>query len=126
MDDRDVADRYWKGRTGRTFALKSLIDAGAELSLGSDAPVAPLDPWYAIAAATTRARDDRDPWHAEQRLPVEVALAASARGRNSVVIGDPADLVIVEQDPTTADNEQLRSMPVAGTLVGGRWTWRNV
>ena len=126
MDDRDVADHYWAGQTDRTFAYASLHRAGVTLRFGSDAPVAPLDPWYAVAAATTRARDDREPWHAEQRLPVEVALAASARGRAGVVIGDPADLVITELDPTTADNEQLRSMPVAGTLVGGRWTWRNV
>ncbi|HMH59494.1 MAG TPA: amidohydrolase family protein, partial [Galbitalea sp.] len=43
MDDRDVADHYWAGRTDRAFPLRSLLDAGATVLLGSDAPVSPLD-----------------------------------------------------------------------------------
>ncbi len=39
VDDRDVADRYWAGRTGRAFAYRTLLDAGVSLALGSDAPV---------------------------------------------------------------------------------------
>lgn len=126
MDDRDVADRYWGGRTDRAFAFKSLHDAGATIRLGSDAPVAALDPWHAIAAATDRSRDGRDVWHPEQRLPIEVALAASTRGRTTVREGDSADLVVLEHNPLTATAKQLRSMPVAATLLGGRLTWNSV
>lgn len=126
MDDRDVADVHWHGRTDRAFAYGSLHRAGATLRFGSDAPVAPLDPWYAVAAATSRSRDDRTPWHPEESLPVEVALASSARGRGRVVEGEAADLVVLDLDPTTADRDELRTMPVAGTLLAGRWTWRNV
>ncbi|MEV0381167.1 amidohydrolase family protein [Nonomuraea sp. NPDC050643] len=124
MDDRDVADRLWAGRTDRAFAFASLHAAGAVLRLGSDAPVAPLDPWQAIASAVTRSRGDRPAWHPAQRLPREVALASSARGRTGVSPGDPADLVILDLDPETAARDDLRAMPVAGTLLGGRWTWR--
>ena len=77
MDDRDVADHYWAGRTGRAFPYRALLDAGAELEFGSDAPVAPLDPWITIAAAVTRSRDGREPWHPEQCIPVADALRAS-------------------------------------------------
>jgi predicted amidohydrolase YtcJ len=125
MDDRDVADRYWAGRTDRAFAFRDLVAAGATLALGSDAPVAPLDPWITIAAAVHRTRDARPRWHPDQEIPLEVALASSARGRATVSVGDPADLVIVEHDPYTASPGQLRTMPVAGTLLGGRWTWRS-
>ncbi|NLF03905.1 MAG: amidohydrolase family protein, partial [Actinomycetales bacterium] len=45
MDDRDVADRHWAGRTGGAFAFGSLARAGVRMAFGSDAPVAPLDPW---------------------------------------------------------------------------------
>lgn len=124
MDDRDVADRYWAGRTGHAFALKSLRDAGAELSLGSDAPVAPLDPWVTIAAAVGRARDGREPWHPEQSISVDDALAASVRTR--VAVGEQADLAVLELDPFTALPDQLRSMPVAATLLGGRFTHRTI
>jgi predicted amidohydrolase YtcJ len=126
MDDRDVADRHWVGRTDRAFAYASLHEAGATLRFGSDAPVAVLDPWFAIAAATSRSRDDRTAWHPEQRVSLDVALAASMRGRTRVAVGDAADLAILDEDPYTAAPERLRELPVAGTLVGGRWTWRGL
>lgn len=124
MDDRDVAERYWAGKTGRTFALKSLLDAGAELSLGSDAPVAPLDPWVTISAAVGRSRDGRDAWHPEQAISVDAALAASTRTR--VAVGETADLAVVERDPFTSTPDELRSMPVAATMLGGRFTHRTL
>ncbi|GAB3616482.1 amidohydrolase family protein [Okibacterium endophyticum] len=122
MDDRDVADRYWAGRTDRAFAYRSLVESGAAIRLGSDAPVAPLDPWIAIDAAVGRARDGREAWHPEQSIGLETALAASARGRTSLREGDRADLIVLDADPSTAT--ELRTMPVAGTLVAGQWSWR--
>jgi hypothetical protein len=123
MDDRDVADRYWPGRTGRAFAYGSLRRAGVRLAFGSDAPVAPLDPWPAVAAAVHRARDGREPWHPEQALGPADALDASTGGRAAVRVGDRADLAVVDVDPLTADPATLRAMPVSGTLLAGRWTW---
>ncbi len=126
MDDRDVADRHWHGRTDRAFAFRSLHEAGATVHLGSDAPVAPLDPWFAISAAVSRSRDGRDPWHLEQALPVDLAVSASARGRFTVSEGEAADLVVLDRDPLTASAAELREMPVAATMVGGRWTWNSL
>ena len=122
MDDRDVADRHWAGRTSRAFAYGSLYEAGATLRFGSDAPVAPLDPWFAIAAATSRSRDERTPWHPEQRVPLSVALESSMRGSSQVQIGDVADIAILDADPHTVTSAQLRDLPVAATLLGGRFT----
>ncbi len=119
MDDRDVADHYWDGRAGRSFPLRSLLDAGAELALGSDAPVAPLDPWVTMAAAVTRGRGGREPWHPEQAITPAQALAASTRV--ALEVGQAADIVVVDADP--ADPEALRGMPVAATLVGGRFSY---
>ncbi|MGY5011664.1 amidohydrolase [Streptomyces sp. 900105755] len=121
-DDRDVADRYWAGRTARAFAYAGLLAAGARLEFGSDAPVSPLDPWLAVASAVTRTDDDRAAWHPEQRLPLPDALAAAARGRRLIRVGDPADLVVVDVDPLTAAPDTLRAMPVHATMTAGRWT----
>ena len=120
VDDRDVAERYWPGRTRRAFALRSFLDAGARIVLGSDAPVAPLDPWVAIAAATSRTRDGRPAFHAEQSITVVEALAASTR--TLVAVGETADLVALDVDPLAVDPEALRTMPVALTMLGGRVT----
>lgn len=126
MDDRSVADLHWRGRTDRAFALASLASTGGILRFGSDAPVAPLDPWLAIASAVYRSRGDDEPWHAEQRLGIASALAASTRGREEAGVGDPADLVVVERNPLTASRDELREMPVAATLLAGEFTWFNL
>lgn len=123
-DDRDVADHHWAGRTDRAYAYADLARAGATLEIGSDAPVSPLDPWEGIAAAVHRTDDDRDPWHPEQAIPLADALAAAARGRRALNVGDPADLVIVDHDPATLNAHELRELPVHATLLGGRWTHR--
>jgi predicted amidohydrolase YtcJ len=120
MDDRDVADRYWAGRTDRAFPLRSLLDAGATVLLGTDAPVSPLDPWLTIAAAVGRSRDGRAPWHPEQAIDAREAIAASSRG--AIAIGRPADLVVTERDPLGSTADQLRDMTVHATILGGRFT----
>jgi len=123
-DDRDIADHHWAGRTGRAFALRSLLDAGAEIVLGSDAPVAPLDPWVTLAAAVTRSNGEREPWHPEQSISVDEAIAASTR--TTLEVGQRADLVVTDLDPAQATATELRMMPVSGTLLGGRWTHRTL
>ena len=123
MDDRDVADHHWAGRTGRAFAYRSLLDAGAVLELGSDAPVAPLDPWVTLAAAVTRSRDGREPWHAEQTLPLPDALRASWGGVAEVAPGIAADLAVLDADPHAVEPETLRTLPVHATLVAGGWSF---
>ena len=125
LDDRDAADSNWAGRTERAFPLRSLLDAGATLALGSDAPVAPLEPWTAMSAATTRAgQDGREPWHPEQALTRQEALAASSRGRRRISVGDPADVVVLDADPLAVPDAEFAAMPLAATLVAGRFTYR--
>ncbi|GAA3742443.1 hypothetical protein HDA32_003284 [Spinactinospora alkalitolerans] len=122
-DDRDVAERYWPGRTGRAYAYADLLAAGARLEIGSDAPVSPLDPWDGIASAVSRTDDDRPPWHAEQAIPLRAALAAAAGGRTGVGVGDRADLVVTGRDPAEVSPGELRAMPVTATLLAGRPTF---
>jgi len=121
MDDRDIAEHYWGRRSARAFPLRALADAGAELALGSDAPVAPLDPWLVIASAVFRTRGDRAPWHGEQAITLEQAVAASVR--SSIAVGQPADLVVLGADPRDADVVALRGQPVVATMVAGRFSY---
>ncbi|MFT4166342.1 MAG: amidohydrolase family protein, partial [Microlunatus sp.] len=128
LDDRDVTRVCWPDRADRCFPLRSMLDAGVELALGSDAPVAALDPWLAMAAAVHRSNDDREPWNAAEALTPAEALAASTDGQSTLHLGGPGDLVLLDQDPlaptsTTADAaRQLREIGVAATLVAGRPT----
>jgi predicted amidohydrolase YtcJ len=126
LDDRDLTELIWPGRSERSFAFRWMLDAGATLVLGSDAPVSPLDPWLAMAAAVHRAGDDREAWHAEHALTAREALAASVGEQPRVRPGARGDLVLLDRDPLAAYDTTreisaaLRSMPVALTVVGGR------
>ncbi|ALX66924.1 amidohydrolase [Microbacterium sp. XT11] len=120
LDDRDLVGILWNGQTSLGYPLASLWNAGAELRFGSDAPVAPLDPWVAIAAAIARTDGGREPWHPEERLAIDQAIAASVR--SAIRPGDPADIVLCGLDPRTQAPEALRAMLVIATVLGGRIT----
>jgi predicted amidohydrolase YtcJ len=118
LDDRDLVGRHWAGQTSIGYPLGALRDAGVELRFGSDAPVAPLDPWQAIAAAVTRTDDDREPRHPEERMTRAQALQASVR--TALRPGEPADIALCGFDPLGASGADLRAMPVTATMVAGR------
>lgn len=142
LDDRAAVEEYWGDRADGAYAFATLDNAGAELWFGSDAPVAPLDPWGAISAAVLRADvDAAGPWHPEQQLSRDSALrAACGRPRDAlgtrdwalnagqcdyrVRAGVVADLCILDADPLAVEAAALATMPVAGTLLGGRWSFK--
>lgn len=126
IDDRDVTELCWSDRSERCFTLRSMLEAGVTLQLGSDAPVAPLDPWLAMAAAVHRSGDEREPWNPAESLTPAQALRASVPTRSAVALGDVADLVLLDHDPLAqldtprATAERLRTTVVATTIVAGR------
>jgi predicted amidohydrolase YtcJ len=129
--DRDLADSLWAERVDGAYAFRSLLDSGATLANGSDAPVEELDPLAGIRAGVLRTIDDRPAWHPEQALTVEQALAASTvapawlagdeRRRGRLLPGYLADLVVLTRDPVTCPSDELDSVQVVATMVGGRW-----
>jgi predicted amidohydrolase YtcJ len=131
--DRDAAEALVPHRLDGTYAFRSLLDSGALLANGSDAPVDVLDPLLGICAGVLRTVDDRPGWRVEQALTVQQALEASTvnpawlcgeegrRGR--LVPGQLADLVVLDRDPVTCPPEELRALRVVATMVGGRWVF---
>ena len=129
--DRDLADDFWAGKTDGAYAFRSLIDSGALVANGSDAPVEELDPLFGISAGVTRTLDERDAWHPEQALTIEQALHATCvapawltgdeRRRGKLLPGYLADLVVLDRDPLECPPEELGALDVVATMVGGRW-----
>lgn len=128
LDDRDVTAVLWPDAADRCFPLRSMLEAGVHLGLGSDAPVAPLDPWLAMAAAVHRSGDDRPPWNPGEALTAAQALAASTHGAVGIRPGAPADLVLLDADPlapmpdSAAVAAHLRGIRVELTLLAGMVT----
>jgi predicted amidohydrolase YtcJ len=129
--DRDLAERFWGGRTHRAYAFRSLWESGARVANGSDAPIEELDPLAGIRAGVLRTLDERPAWHPEQAVTVQHALEATTvnaawlardegrRGR--LVPGQLADLVVLDRDPVACPPEELADMQVVATMLGGRW-----
>lgn len=126
IDDRDMTDTIWATQTGVPYALRSLAATGANLLFGSDAPVAALDPWAAMAAAVFRTRDGRPAWRPDEGVDAATALAASTEGGShtgsSLFPGDVADLVVVDRDPLSQTEARLRATTAQATMIEGRLT----
>jgi predicted amidohydrolase YtcJ len=129
--DRDLADRFWEEKTAGAYAFRSLLDSGAVVANGSDAPVEELDPLFGIRAGVMRTFDDREAWHPEQTVTIEQALHATCvapawltgdeHRRGKLLPGYLADLVVLDRDPLDCPPEQLGEIEVVATMVGGRW-----
>jgi predicted amidohydrolase YtcJ len=131
--DRDLADRFWAGKTEHAYAFRALIDSGAVVVNGSDAPIEELDPLAGIRAGVLRTLDERPPWHSEQAVTVEQAFQATCvspawleraeRRRGTLVPGRLADLVVLDHDPFDCPPEKLAEVGVVATMLGGRWVF---
>ncbi len=110
------------------FAWQRLVEAGAIVALGSDWPIANMDPLVGIQAATTR-----DAWTKEvsdHRFSLEAAIAGytidAARGertekvKGSLEPGKFADIVVLNRDIDTVALAALSSIRVALTMVNGK------
>ncbi|HUK93932.1 MAG TPA: amidohydrolase [Gaiellaceae bacterium] len=130
--DRDVADRFWGERTAGAYAYRSLLDSGAVVANGSDAPIEELDPLAGIRAGVLRTLDERPAWHPEEALTVEEALVATCvtpawlsrdeHRRGRLLPGFYADLVVLDRDLVACEPEELAEVRVVATMVGGAWT----
>ncbi len=127
VDDWRSMDRLWAGRCDDAFPLRTLLDAGVPLILGSDAPVAPLHPWKAMAAAVHRGTTEEASWHPDQRISALEAFRASVR--TTVEPGQPADVILLDENPVEvhADSAEtarrLLGATVTATYVAGSRTY---
>lgn len=89
------AARLGETRALAAVPLRSMLDAGVRLALGSDSPVTRMDPWQAVQYAV---------WHhnPDQRLSVGEAVEAhtvggydlAARPGGSLLVGGPASYAV--------------------------------
>jgi predicted amidohydrolase YtcJ len=129
--DRDLAERFWPEQVDGAYAFRSLLESGALVANGSDAPVEELDPLEGIRAGVLRTLDDRPAWRPDEALTVEQALHAATvapawlagdeRRRGKLLPGFLADLVVLDRDPVTCPTEEIAELAVVATMVGGRW-----
>lgn len=132
-DSRWAEQRIGAERLKGTCAFRSLIDAGAHLTFGSDWPVAPLDPLTGISAAVTRRTlDGVNPngWQPQEKITVAEALrsytaenAWAGFQENKVGVLKPgalADFAVPSKDLFTTPPNEITNIKVVRTVVGGK------
>ena len=124
-------DRLGKGteRQRGAYAWRQVLDAQVPLAFGSDFPVEGIDPRAGLRAAITRKTRAGDVWMPEQRLTRDEALRAFTVGaayaafaedrRGRIQEGQEADLTVFGRDLFDTAAEDLTSLPVEATVVGG-------
>ncbi len=123
--------RYWGAeRAASSVPIRSLLDAGINVSGGSDASVLPGSPFVSMAWMTDREMINGKPLGPEQAITRAEALRLWTRNSaylmgledrlGSIEVGKYADLVVLPEDPLTAPAERLKTMKAELTLVEGR------
>jgi predicted amidohydrolase YtcJ len=116
-----IGQRVGDGRLEWVYPFASMLHAGIPMAGSSDSPVAPPHPLWGMAAAM-----DRHGITVHESLSGMEALnlftaggAAALREPEPLAIGSPADLVVLDVDPTTANAREIHDATVLETYVDG-------
>jgi predicted amidohydrolase YtcJ len=106
------------------WRLRSLLDAGVAVALGSDAPFGGADPWAVIRAATARPAGLGE----GEAIPAATAVGlflgepAAPGIPRTVAPGKPADLTLLTVPPAEAARSPCADL-VAATFVGAEFVY---
>jgi predicted amidohydrolase YtcJ len=126
-----IIDRWGYANAERSNPIRDWVDAGVKVAAGSD--IAPRDPLLAIWSLSTRSTEDGIALGPDQAVgPVDglrfytVGSAESSAEEDrmgSLRPGYLADVVLLTDDPTVVPLDEIKSINVLATLVGGKPTF---
>ncbi len=115
------------------YVWRALIDAGAMIPNGTDAPVERVDPRVSLYAAVTRQLESGETFYPEQCMTREEALLsytlwpaqASFQEANlgSIAVGKRADLVLWDTDLVSCEPQQILQANVLTTIQEGQFVY---
>lgn len=121
-----------------TYAWRSLLEANALMSFGTDSPIESLDPLQGLFAAVTRKDRSGNPpegWFPEQKIMLEQAVEAytlgSARAefmeneKGSLTAGKLADIVVLNGDLFSTPPDSIMQLKVDYTVFDGKVIYEN-
>ncbi len=121
----------------RCYPLRAMLDAGVTVALSSDAPVVENDnPLAGMRAAITRRDREGHLIAPEQAITAAEALNAYTRGGavavgledriGTIAPGMWADLAVLSGHPLTTPPDELPTLSVEMTMLGGRIVYQRI
>lgn len=116
------------------YVWRKLLDSGALVTNGTDAPVEDVDPLASFRATVTRQMPDGRAFFPEQAMtrlealesytiaPARAAFEESDKG--TLTVGKLADVTVLSHDILTVPDDELASAEVVYTIVGGEVRYR--
>jgi len=112
------------------YVWKKLINSGATICNGTDAPVEDVDPIKCFYASVTRKLADGSTFFPDQKMSrMEALKSYTINGayasfeeniKGSIKTGKLADLVVLSNDLLNCSDDQILSTKVLYTIVGGK------
>ena len=116
------------------YVWQSLMQSGAVVTNGTDAPVEDVDPIASFYATVTRRAADGTVFYGEQKMSrmealrsytISNAFAAFEEDiKGTLSLGKLADVTVLTRDILTVPDDQIRDATVAYTIIGGRVVYR--
>jgi predicted amidohydrolase YtcJ len=124
VSDFWVVDRVGAKRARWVYPFKTLMKEGVVVVSGSDCPVEPINPLLGVWAAVARKGFREESLTVEEALRTYTLNAAYAsfdeEKRGTIEVGKLADLTVLSEDPFKVEPDQIRSISVEMTIVGGK------
>lgn len=138
--DMKMAEKHWGKRCSNSYAWRSLLQFGAQMIFGSDAPVESPNPFFGLHAAVTRKQlaiesIDIPGWIPEQCVDLQDALEAyistppTVGGFGNKVgkikTGFTSDFILLPDDFFELSYDDIQFVLPLATMVNGKWVFIN-
>ncbi len=117
------------------FPIRSLEDQGLLTIINSDFGLIPPDPFKAIYFAVVRKTRNGTKVAGSQAVSVETAIKQYTKNaayagfeeslKGTIEPGKLADLIVVSEDPTSIDPEEIKNIKVIKTIIDGKIAYEN-
>jgi hypothetical protein len=117
------------------YAWRSLLDSGAVVGNGTDAPVEEVNPIACFYASVTRRTKDGSQFYPKQCMTRFEALksytlsnafaAFEEDQKGSLVAGKLADITVLSRDILTVPEDQIADTRIVYTIIGGKVVYQN-